>query len=59
MVVLEINAVSSYKTLQKAGADGAKKTLGSQNFYYPLIADLPLGGVNASRVPTVRGVGRT
>ena len=35
MVVLEINAVSSYKTLQKAGADGAKKTLGSQNFYYP------------------------
>jgi len=27
--------VSSYKTLQKTGAAGAKKTMGSQNFYYP------------------------
>ena len=27
--------MSSYKTLQKTGAAGAKKTMGSQNFYYP------------------------
>ena len=45
--------MSSYKTLQKTGAAGAKKRLALKTSITPLIADLPLEDVNASRVPTV------